>query len=356
MSLRKKKQEIQRLIDAFESEAAKFHDLSFSTFTIIQGIAPVDRKFANPNHTIMLWQYYGKIRPNQDNDEFLKNLQESDLQWGIRGAQVSSFGVIEGAACELFVRMAKRAGNLFNQKEAQQIQSRVLKEIFEAERDESSKPTGVTNDNVLAVWLNHLLYHISRTKPGREKLNRIEPDPFTLSLLALEQLMVEPKIAKSDRSLSKVEDINFKVALSFPGEKRAYVSKVVERLRQALGVDTVFYDYDFQSQLARPNLDTLLQRIYKDNSELVVVFLCAEYAEKEWCGLEWRAIRDIIKIKDSERIMFVRFDDANVDDVFSIDGYIDGNRYGPAEVANFILERLTLRSSGPPLAAAELKR
>ena len=344
MSLRKKRREIQRLVDAFEAEASRFHDLSFSTYLLIQDIAPVGRKFAKPNHTIMLWQYYGKVRPHQDNNVLLKNLQESDLQWGIRGAQVSSFGVIEGAACRLFARMAKRAGNLFNQKEAQQIKLRVLEEMLDAERDESSKPTGVMNDNVLAIWLNYLLFHISQTNPGREKVNKIEPDPFTLSLLVLEQLLTEPTIAKSDRSLSRVENINFEVALSFPGEKRAYVSKVAEKLRSALGTDSVFYDYDFQSQLACPNLDTFLQGIYRNNSKLVVVFLCAEYAEKEWCGLEWRAIRDIIKRRDSARIMFVRFDDANVDGVFSIDGYIDGNRHEPAKVAEFILERLTLLS------------
>jgi len=75
---------------------------------------------------------------------------------------------------------------------------------------------------------------------------------------------------------------------------------------------------------------------------MIVVFLCAEYADKQWCGLEWRAIRDIIKSKENERIMFVRFDDANVEGVFSIDGYIDANKFTPAQVADFIMERLNV--------------
>jgi len=344
MSLHKNKCEIERLTHVFESEAAKFHDITFSTY-IIRADAPVEnRKFRTPNHAIMLWQHYGKLISDQDTKRLLKNLKESDPQWGIRGAQLSFFGLIEGDTYELFVRMAKRAGSLFSEKEAQKIKGRVLDEIHKKTRDEQSKIIGVTNDDPLAIWLNYLLYYISQVKPGREKLIKIEPDPYTLSLLSLEHLLENLEISKSDRSPSKVQNLKFKVALSFPGEKRAYVSKVADSLRRALGIDKVFYDFDYQSQLAIPNLDLLLQKIYRDNSELIVVFLCAEYATKEWCGLEWRAIRDIIKSKDCDRIMFVRFDDAKVDGTFSIDGYIDGQHHDFCEVAKFIMERIALHS------------
>lgn len=147
-----------------------------------------------------------------------------------------------------------------------------------------------------------------------------------------------------DKSLSRVEDINFKVALSFPGEKRGYVSNVVDLLKASLGKDQVFYDFDYQSQLARPDLDTLLQNIYRDNCDLVAVFLCKEYSEKEWCGLEWRAAREIIRSKNNERIMFIRFDDAKIEGVFSIDGYIDANHFSESEICKFILERVELVS------------
>ncbi len=40
--------------------------------------------------------------------------------------------------------------------------------------------------------------------------------------------------------------------------------------------------------------------------------------------------------------MFVRFDDAPIDGVFSIDGYIDANRFSENEVSKFILERVNL--------------
>ena len=90
----------------------------------------------------------------------------------------------------------------------------------------------------------------------------------------------------------------------------------------------------------RPNLDVFLQKIYRDRSDLVVIFLCEAYAEKQWCGLEWRAIRDLIKFKRDDQIMFVRFDDAQVEGVFSLDGYIDARINSPEQVADFIIQRV----------------
>lgn len=342
MSLSNQSAEIQRLLKAFEIEASRFHDLRLSTFLVTQSGTSANRQFTSPNHTIMLWQYYGPVDANQDTHRLLANLQGSDLNWGIRGAELSSFAVVEGDACNLFVRMAQRAGSLFDDEEARTIKRRVVDEILQSEQTKhsSAKPAAVANNNPLAIWLNYVLYHLSMTNPGRERAHRIEPDPFSLSLLALERLAEDYTIGKVDRSIRRLPEIKFKVAMSFPGERRAYVAGVVSALRRTLGPDAIFYDYDYQAQLARPNLDTLLLDIYRSQCELIVVFLCAEYARKQWCGLEWRAIRDIIKSKDDDRVMFVRFDDAPVDGVLSIDGYIDAKSLGASDVARFIVERL----------------
>ena len=111
-------------------------------------------------------------------------------------------------------------------------------------------------------------------------------------------------------------------------------------MRPELPEDSIFYDFDYQAQLSRPNLDVFLQKIYRDRSDLVVIFLCEAYAEKQWCGLEWRAIRDLIKFKRDDQIMFVRFDDAQVEGVFSLDGYIDARINSPEQVADFIIQRV----------------
>lgn len=140
----------------------------------------------------------------------------------------------------------------------------------------------------------------------------------------------------------RIEGIRFKVALSFPGEVRDYVSAVGRELRKRLPSGTVFYDNDFKAQLAKPNLDTVLQRVYREQSDLVVVFLCAKYDEKPWCGIEWRAIRDIIMSKKDHAVMFMRSDNAEIPGVFPHDGYIDTNRHTPLEAASLILERVRL--------------
>jgi hypothetical protein len=166
-------------------------------------------------------------------------------------------------------------------------------------------------------------------------------DEDLFAILA-EAKVIDEALVESESQLGRVEEMTFKVALSFPGEHREYVSAVAAEVKKRLGAGTVFYDRDFTAQLARPNLDTLLQRIYLNNSELVVVFLCADYEQKEWCGLEWRAIRTIIKNKNDHAIMFMRFDNADVSGSFSVDGYVDCNEYTPIQAARMIVERVRI--------------
>lgn len=342
MPLAERTDELKRLIQAFESEAGRFYPLTLSLLYLTQDGPSFNRPIEKPNHAIMLWQYYGAIQGDSGAAGFVKNLKDSDLKWGIRGAELTCFGVLEGDGCELFVRMAQRAGALFDEDEASSLKSRMVQEVLDAElkRRAPAKPTAASNDNPLALWLNYLLFHLSLSNPGRERAQRIDPDPFTLSLLALERLYSERSIEKVDRSVQPLSALRFKVAMSFPGGQRQYVSATVTALRPHLPPDSIFYDYDYQAQLAKPNLDVLLQDVYRNKADLIVIFLCEEYAEKQWCGLEWRAIRDLIKHKNDDQIMFVRFDDAPVEGVLSLDGYVDARVHSPEKLAEFILQRI----------------
>jgi hypothetical protein len=135
--------------------------------------------------------------------------------------------------------------------------------------------------------------------------------------------------------------MRFLIALSFAGENRPYVEMVANELTNNIGQERVLYDKYYEAEFARINLDTHLMKLYLNESKLIAVFLCENYAKKEWCGLEWRAIRDLIK-KRSEHIMPLRFDDSNIDGLFSTDGYIDINGRTPENVASLILDRLDL--------------
>lgn len=134
----------------------------------------------------------------------------------------------------------------------------------------------------------------------------------------------------------------FDVAFSFPGEVRDLVKNVADHVEARIGPNAYFYDNNYVSQLARPSLDLLLQDIYRNRSKLIVVFISADYERKNWCGIEFRAIRDIIAERQHDRIMFVRTDDGAVEGVFATDGYVDARRFSPEEIAGFIKERADL--------------
>lgn len=355
MSL-KNQGELKRLHRAFEKEANSFRKLMLSVVYIAKGWisepskAKLLEKFAVP-----LWQYYGKVETQEEHDRQMAIVRSSSALNPIQGAQLYSYAVFEGDDPDLFLRMAKRAGNLFSDAEILEFRTKQEAEVVSklpglrpVEVDGLKvwsglfgRPMIVMNGNPTAVWLNFLHYNGANTNPLQGRNHDIELDPFAESLLTIEHLIEKATVSKRTPRSLVLMDRKFEVALSFAGENRAYVSQVASVIKEKLGEDRVFYDEDYQAQLARPNLDTLLQGIYL-NAELVVVFLCEQYAKKEWCGLEWRAIREIIKQKRDDKVMFMRFDDGDVPGTFSIDGNIDLRTLTPTAAAIHIFNRVLL--------------
>ncbi|HEY9160991.1 MAG TPA: hypothetical protein VIS94_07900 [Desulfomonilia bacterium] len=157
----------------------------------------------------------------------------------------------------------------------------------------------------------------------------------------LQSIGINLKAVKTNRPVDIIKQF-FDVSFTFAGESRDIVEQVVRELEKILDKNRIFYDNNFISQLARPSLDTLLQDIYRNRSKLIVVFLCEKYQDKKWCGLEFRAIREMIMEKEINKIMYIRLDTGHVDGVFNTDGYIDGMKFTPLQLANFINERLSL--------------
>lgn len=153
-----------------------------------------------------------------------------------------------------------------------------------------------------------------------------------------------PHWASSIRKAVDITKHEFEVALSFPGGARELVEEVAQELERLIGPNSYFYDKNYIAQLAQPSLDSLLQGIYGERSRLVVVFLCGEYQTKDWCGVEFRAIKEIIKRRQSSKVMFVRVDDADVEGVFSTDGYVDASQFSAVDIARLIHERLSFVS------------
>ena len=142
------------------------------------------------------------------------------------------------------------------------------------------------------------------------------------------------------------EPFRFQIALSFPGEYRSRVEKIASALAEVVGRNKILYDRWHVAEFARPNLDVYLPKLYHEKSLLLVFFLCGDYALKEWCGLEWRAGRDLLKRNEDDRLMFLRLDLANIPGLYSIDGYLDISRLSDDEVARAILNRLEILAPG----------
>lgn len=132
------------------------------------------------------------------------------------------------------------------------------------------------------------------------------------------------------------------------------MAPLAERLARRLGKERVLFDRFHEAELARPDLDVYLPRLYRDHTTLIVVVLSPDYGRKRWCGLEWRWIRQLILESAQERIMLLRLGDPGDLSELGIvagDGYLDIARRPAAEVAARIEERLL--QAGIALPATE---
>ena len=68
--------------------------------------------------------------------------------------------------------------------------------------------------------------------------------------------------------------------------------------------------------------------------------MCNDYDRKEWCGLESRAIRSLLKSYQSNRIMLLSIDGHVINGILDIDGYLNISDETDESVATSIYERL----------------
>lgn len=139
----------------------------------------------------------------------------------------------------------------------------------------------------------------------------------------------------------------FRVAFSFAGEKRDFVADVARILAERFGEAAILYDKYHEAEFARRDLGIYLPELYHKRSDLVVVVVCPKYDEKEWTGLEWTAIHDLLKQRRDEEVMLCRFEHAEVTGLYSTAGFVDLDDKTPEEAATLILERLALNEGRP---------
>src|SRR5437868_4898731 len=151
----------------------------------------------------------------------------------------------------------------------------------------------------------------------------------------------------SNSESGDIESKRFRIAFSFAGEKREFVADVARILAERFGEDKILYDKFHESEFARARLGRYLPKLYHEESELVVVVICRDYPNKEWCGLEWDAIFDLLKKRRENEVMLANFEHATIDGLYSDAGFIELDHMIPEQFATRILERLAINEGKP---------
>jgi tetratricopeptide (TPR) repeat protein len=149
----------------------------------------------------------------------------------------------------------------------------------------------------------------------------------------------------------------FRVAFSFAGEKRDYVAEIAALLAQRFGEEAILYDKYHEAEFSRDDLAFYLPKLYHEDSDLIVAVFSSDYEKKEWCGLEYKAIFDLIKRGLSREVMLTRFGHVQGQGLFSLAGYSELDSRTPGQASHLILERLAVNEGRPknyymPLSSA----
>lgn len=144
--------------------------------------------------------------------------------------------------------------------------------------------------------------------------------------------------------MAEGREFKYTFGLSFPGlitngssletfDFRTVVEPIARSMATFCGerTDLVLYDLFHQGEFARFGLSDYLKQRYNE-CELIVAFLCSDYAEREWCQAEWNAIYTLAtNTSQRHRVMFLWHgvrDDAVLDRLgleWRRDGFLDIN-------------------------------
>lgn len=159
-----------------------------------------------------------------------------------------------------------------------------------------------------------------------------------LSALGLQSDHEHINISNVNKDLNLESNIDYDVAISFAGEDRAYVQKVVNCLKKS-GV-RVFYDKDKEVDLWGKNLYEYLDLIYRIKAKYCVIFLSEDYRKKAWTSHERQSAQVHAFFSKQEYILPVRLDDTEIPGISELVGYVDARKKTPAQLCKMIKDKL----------------
>jgi len=128
------------------------------------------------------------------------------------------------------------------------------------------------------------------------------------------------------------------VALSFAGAQRGYVEQVAQALKARRL--RCFYDADEQIELWGRYLAEELPAIYGEQAAAVVVFISAEYADRDWTRHERRVALGRALRERREYVLPARFDDTPLPGLLSDMGTVNLRDRTPEQFAAMIAAKL----------------
>ncbi len=133
----------------------------------------------------------------------------------------------------------------------------------------------------------------------------------------------------------------YQVGISFAGEDRERVEKVVNELEKL----EVIYFYDRNENLLGKDLALYLEQVFFEHCEYAVIFISEYYKNKKWTRFELRAIkaREVENLSEKEAkeyVIPVKLDDTKIPGILPITGYIDATTITPEKVAQNIYDKL----------------
>src|SRR5271169_4659051 len=136
------------------------------------------------------------------------------------------------------------------------------------------------------------------------------------------------------------------VALSFAGAQRDYVEQVARALQER-GL-RCFYDADEQIELWGKYLAEELPAIYGEQAAAVVVFISADYLDRDWTRLERRAALGRAVRERREYVLPARFDDTPLPGLLSGLVAVDLRGRSPQEFADLVAAKLASLAAASP--------
>lgn len=132
----------------------------------------------------------------------------------------------------------------------------------------------------------------------------------------------------------------FAIGLSYPSDHQDKVKAIADILSNSFTKERILFNGYHEAEFARANLDTYLQKLFFQQTELIVVFLCRAFNVSYWNGVEWKAIRARYNNKGSEAVMLLKLDDEMPEGFLKKTDYaLDISGMTPYVVAQLILDR-----------------